>query len=65
MGDWGICHWILYDTYFIKPRRGYIKLYYAQELYLIHRNKHKEVAKMRKQRNTSQMNEENKTPEKN
>ena len=31
---------------------------------LIHRNKHREAAKMRRQRNTAQMKEQNKTPEK-
>ena len=31
---------------------------------LIHRNKHREAAKMRRQRNTAQMKEQMKTPEK-
>ena len=36
----------------------------SQQLYLIHRNKHREAAKMRRQRNMAQMKEQNKTPEK-
>ena len=36
----------------------------SKQLYLIHRNKHKEAAKMRGQRNMAQMKEKNKTPEK-
>ena len=35
-----------------------------KELYLIHRNKHKEAAKLRRQRNMAQMKGQNKTPEK-
>ena len=35
-----------------------------KQLYLIHRNKHRKAAKMRRQRNMDQMKEENKTPEK-
>ena len=34
----------------------------SKQLYLIHRNKHREAAKMR--RNMAQMKEQNKTPEK-
>ena len=34
------------------------------ELYLIHRNKHREAAKVRTQRNMAQMKEQNTTPEK-
>ena len=33
-------------------------------LYLIHRNIHREAAKMRRQRSMTQMKEQNKTPEK-
>ena len=33
-----------------------------EQLYLIHRNKHRKAAKMRRQRNKFQMKEENKTP---
>ena len=36
----------------------------AKQSSLIHRNKHREDAKMRRQRNLSQMKEQNKTPEK-
>ena len=42
-------------------------LYQAKEnhhLYVIHRDKHREAAKMRRQRNMSQIKEKNKTPEK-
>ena len=31
----------------------------SEQLYLIHRNKHREVAKTRRQRNTAQMTEQN------
>ena len=36
----------------------------SKQLYLIHRNTHREAAKMRRQRNMAQMKEQNKTPEK-
>ena len=36
----------------------------VKEVYLIHRNKHREVTKLKRQRNMAQMKEENKTPEK-
>ena len=36
----------------------------SKQLYLIHRNKNKEAAKMRRQRNMAQMKEQIKTPEK-
>ena len=36
----------------------------SQKLYLIHRNKHREAAKMGIQRNMAQMKEQTKTPEK-
>ena len=36
----------------------------SEQLYLIHTNKHREAAKMRRQRNMSQMKEQIKTPEK-
>ena len=35
-----------------------------QQLYLIHRNKHWEAAKMKRQRNMAQMKEQIKAPEK-
>ena len=36
----------------------------SKQLYLIHRNKHREAAKMRRQRNMAPMKEQIKTPEK-
>ena len=36
----------------------------SKKLYLIHRNKHREAAKMRRQRNMAQMKGDTKTPEK-
>ena len=36
----------------------------SKQLYLIHRNKHREAAKMRRQRHMAQMKEQIKTPEK-
>ena len=36
----------------------------SKQLYLIHRNKHREAAKKRRQRNMAQMKEQIKTPEK-
>ena len=36
----------------------------SKQLYLLHRNKHREAAKLRRQRNMAQMKEQNKTPEK-
>ena len=36
----------------------------SKQLYLIHRNKHREAAKMRRQRNMAQMKEQIGTPEK-
>ena len=33
----------------------------SKQIYLIHRNKHRETAKMRRQRNVAQMKEQNKT----
>ena len=35
----------------------------SKQLYIIHRNKHKEAAKMRRQRNVAQIKEQSKTPE--
>ena len=47
------------DTYYIRP------LYQDREqLYLIHRKKHRETAKTRRQRNMAQMKEQIKIPEK-
>ena len=36
----------------------------SRQLYLIHRNKHREAAKLRRQRNRAQMKEQDKIPEK-
>ena len=36
----------------------------SKRLYLIHRNKHREAVKLRRQRNISQMKEQNKIPPK-
>ena len=36
----------------------------SQQLHLIHRNKHREAAKTKRQRNMAQMKEQIKTPEK-
>ena len=36
----------------------------SKQLYLIHRNKHREVAKLRRQRNMDQMKGQSRTPEK-
>ena len=36
----------------------------SKQLYLIHKNKYREAAKLRRQRNMAQMKEQNKTPEK-
>ena len=36
----------------------------SKKLYLIHRNKHREDAKIRRQRNITQMKEQSKTPKK-
>ena len=49
------------DTYYIRP---YYQDMESKQLYVIHRNKHRGAAKMRRQRNTAQMKEQIKTPEK-
>ena len=54
-------HWTLQDTYSIRP---HCQVTESKQLYLIHRNKHREAVKMRRQRNTAQMKEQIKTPEK-
>ena len=56
-----LCHWTLYDTFYI---RQYYQDTESKQLYLIHRNKHREAAKKRRQRNMAQMKEKIKTPEK-
>ena len=54
-------HWTLQDTYYIRPHYQDTK---SKQLYLIHRNKHREAAKMRRQSNMAQMKQQIKTPEK-
>ena len=54
-------HWTLQDSYYIRPHYQDMG---SKQLYLIHRNKYREAAKMRRQRNMAQMKEQNKTPEK-
>ena len=49
------------DTYYIRP---YYRDMESKQLYLIRRNKHRESADMRRQRNMAQMKEQIKTPEK-
>ena len=56
-----MCHWTLHDIYYSRP---HYKDTESKQLYLIDRNKHIEVAKMRRQRNVAQMKEQVKTPEK-
>ena len=56
-----MCHWALQDTYYIRPHYQDTE---SKPFYLIHRNKHKEAAKIRRQRNMAQMKEQIKTPEK-
>ena len=48
--------WIPQDTFYIRPLSQARK---TQQHFLIHRNKHKEAAKMRRQRNMAQMKEQN------
>ena len=59
--------WVIGEAVPLDPT-GYPLPHYqdmeSKQLYLIHRNKHKEAAKMRRQRNTAQMREQIKTPEK-
>ena len=47
--------------YYIRPLRQDWKIW---QMYLIHRNKHREAAKMRRQRNISQMKDQENTSEK-
>ena len=53
--------WTLQDTYYIRTHYQETE---SKQLYLIHRNKYREAAKMRRQRNKAQMKEQMKTPEK-
>ena len=50
--------WVIEETVPLDPI-GHLK-----QLYLIQRNKHREAAKMRRQRNMGQMKEQIKTPQK-
>ena len=54
-------HWTLQDIYYIRPHNQDME---SKQLYLIHRNKHREAAKMRRQSNMAQMKEQIKTPAK-
>ena len=56
-----MCHWVLQYTYYIRPHCQDME---SKQLYLIHGNKHREAAKMRRQRSIAQMKEQIKTPEK-
>ena len=56
-----LCYWTLRDTYYIRPHYQDME---SEQLYLIHRNKHREAAKMRRQRNLAQMKVQIKTAEK-
>ena len=62
LGDKGrLYHCTLQHTYYIRPHYEAME---SEQLYLIHRNKHREAAKMRRQRHMAQMKEQIKTPEK-
>ena len=56
-----MCHWTLQDTYYIRPHYQERE---SKQLYLIHTNKYREAAKIRRQRNMAQVKEQIKTPEK-
>ena len=56
-----LCHWTLQNTHYIRP---YYQAMESKQLYLMHRNKHREAAKVRRQRNMAQMKEHIKIPEK-
>ena len=60
MGGFALQYWALQYTYYIRPHYQDME---SKQLYLIHRKKHREAAKMRKQRNMAQMKEQIKTPE--
>ena len=61
MGDGGSCATGPCRTYYIRPHYQDME---SKQLYLIHRNKHREAAKTRRQRNTAQVKEQIKAPEK-
>ena len=54
-------HWTLQDTYYIRPHYQDRE---SEQIYLIHRHKHREAAKTGRQRNITQMNKQTKTLEK-
>ena len=56
-----MCHWTLRVTYYNRPHHQDRE---SQQLYLIHRNKHREVAKMRRQRNMAQIKNRSKLQKK-
>ena len=56
-----LCHWTRQDTYYIRPHYQDTE---SRQLCLVHRNKHREAAKTRTQRNMAQVKEQIKTPEK-
>ena len=62
LGDCGgvLCYRTLQDTFYIRPHYQDGE---SKQLYLIHRNKHREAAKTRRQRNMAQIKEQIKTPE--
>ena len=60
MGDRGGCTGP-YRTYYIRPHYQEGE---SKQLYPIHKNKHREAAKMRRQRNMAQMKAQIKIPEK-
>ena len=49
------------DTYYIRPHNKDTE---SKQLYIIHRNIHREAAKMKRHRNMAQMKVQIKTPEK-
>ena len=61
LGDRGGCATAPYRTLIILDHATKTE---SKQLYLIHRNKHREAAKIRRQRNMAQMKEQNITPEK-
>ena len=55
-----MCHWTLQGTNFIRPHYQDTE---SKQFYLMHRNKHREATKMRRQKNMAQMKEQIRTPE--
>ena len=61
--------WVIGDAIPLDPtghllHRPHYQYMESKQLYLIHRNKHREAAKTRRQGNMAQMKEQTKTPEK-